>query len=314
MHLRNLFLFVFLYALSAGQEVYSQSNDVDGTVRQLMQEARNGKGVTLKDTLLGKVTDEKKRQIFKALKPYNHDDSEKVRFAAQSLEFEIAQTTENLEINQQVVDVLSKGISDHSSLISHQAIKFLFDFEEKNFTSFAKLLITTQIKKDKDIDPNLVKLAGVAGIEALKADLRRVIQEFSMRDSAPEFGRWYGTVGWAANLALARLGERDAISYVIQKVGSEPDALVTVTRLLEDVAYIRQPEAVKFVEDYLYSEKRFPALFDGDEGGKISQQAVFQLAKMIENFPLAARSGYNENEIELARTWMRAHANYVIKK
>ena len=55
-------------------------------------------------------------------------------------------------------------------------------------------------------------------------------------DSSIYGGKWYGSVGWATRLALARMDSKKDIDRAIMLVESEPNAVIRVTRLLKDLA------------------------------------------------------------------------------
>lgn len=308
----SLWILILMAFIGFTQNAFAQEkDDVSGTVGKLMKEARQGKGVRLKDAIaVERASKEKKIKILREIKKYSKDPSEQVRISAQSLIFEVAKTTDDPEINKEAVTILSQSISDPSKIVSRVAVKLLLKFQNEFFIPNAKSSIVAEFKKGSTPDPELVRLVGVAGIESLKGDLKRIVKEDSI--SGP--GKWYAKTSWAASLALARMGDKSAMDYVLQKVESEEDELLKVGVLLEDVAYIRQPEAVKYIETYLYSEGRFPPLIPGDEGGRYSQFAVYHLADILEHFPLPARYGYNDQEIELAKKWMLSNSNYIIKK
>lgn len=291
------------------------NNTVSSTVHQLIQEARKGIGVTLKDTILsGKTGKEKKVKLLNELENYSNDPSDFIRLTTISLMYEVAEVSDDADTNQDVVNILSQKITDPSLLVSSSAVKLLSRFKKEHFNSSAKAAIMGGFKKNNSPDLAIIKLLGVAGVESSIVDLKKLVKEHSKEDSLPKVGKWYGKLTWGAYLALARMGDRSALDYVIHRVDSEQDEVIKVTQLLKDIAYTRQPGGADYIEKYLFSEERLSAACGGDQGPRVSGYAVYNLAGMIEDFPLPYRPGYSDKEIELARTWMRANSNYKITK
>ena len=110
------------------------------------------------------------------------------------------------------------------------------------------------------------------------------------------------------------MGDKTALQYVLRRVEAEEDEVIQVATLLQDVAYTRQPEAIKLLENYLFSQKRMPPLYEGDEGTLFSQYAMNALAQMLEDFPLPVKFAYTPEEIQLAKNWMRSSGSHKIKK
>lgn len=293
-----------------GQKKPDQALKVDS----LMEELRGGKGIVVRDSVLArKGKNRESLEAVQKLKKYNKDASEQIQFAAQDLEYRIAKQSDDVTVKKEVVTILSQDLAGNNLKAQH-ARDLLLKFEKQHFSPAAKNEIAIQLKAENAPQPQVIRLAGVAGMEDQKNNFRNIIRNNNKADSLPETGKFYGKTSWASHLALARMGDANSLQYILARVKAEPDEVILVTLLLEDVAYTRQPQAVELIKQYLFSNDRLPPLHEGADGTLHAQYAAGLLAEILEGFPLTTRFGYTLEEIETARQWMRANTNYTIKK
>jgi hypothetical protein len=101
---------------------------------------------------------------------------------------------------------------------------------------------------------------------------------------------------------------------VLSPARSEEDEAQRVLRILPHIAYIRQPEAIEFLWEYLRSDKTLPPI----DGIRIpyAQWVLHLLIPCLEGFPIQARDArnYKTEEIELARQWMTQQKEWKIRR
>lgn len=128
--------------------------------------------------------------------------------------------------------------------------------------------------------------------------------------------KWYHMRGWNARLARARMGVKADIQRCLELVDSEEDETDRVLRLLDDVGYIRQPQAIDYLRRYLASDKGLPSVREGTPGMPYSHFVMNILAECLEDYPVKANDSrsYTPEEIELCRKWMAAQKTWNIRR
>ncbi len=164
---------------------------------------------------------------------------------------------------------------------------------------------------------------GVSGITSAvetpegDADLAKLEDLAASEIEEPNVGRWYGTPEWKALVRLAQLGRGNAAEKAISVArrqsgrlgtGKSTGAVETLV-ILEQVASIRQPEAVGFLKEYLDSDERLPDLDGGVPGTLIAQRAALLLASIVADFPVkhSYETDYTNEDIRHCRDWMNSH-------
>lgn len=298
-----LFAVIFLAVSSAS----AQDIDVVALLARQMDEIRDTEVPIIDDRAL-RLSDP--GQVIMALTPYEEDSSPRVRYYAYTLAWQIAMQDSEPVLRRQVTEKLLQGYTDPTPLVWQHAGQYLLSFTAADFTEGAKATIR-QLVTDDNPRRETALLAGVAGLQGQISELRALVSEETGLNSAT----WYGTRGWYARLALARLGSQEDVTDVIERVESHPDPVIRVTRLLGDIAYTRQPAAIQLLQRYLESDERLPSLKANAPGSRYCQYALDFLAQSIEDFPVeSVGPGYSEAEIDSARAWMRAQTQFKIMK
>ncbi len=244
------------------------------------------------------------------LKPYEKDISPRVRERAYTVGWQIAKSSRYSKVRQEVTARLVKALSDPNGLVWQQASERLLDFNSADFTNVTKETIHQIFIKGDPVRENyIVRVIGVANMQDEMTTLKKLLIDETKYDSV---GKWYGTVGWAARLARARMGSKADIARAIELVEVVPNDVTRVTTLLRHIAYIRQSEAIKVLHRYLNSDERLPRVKETVPGARYSQYALDLLAQIIEGFPIkSVGPNYSQSEIELAREWMKNKDNWI---
>ncbi len=238
--------------------------------------------------------------VLAAVAPFADDDDRKVRRLANALAWHVANGDVEPRIRRQVATQLVTACSDPESLVWQHAARQLLDFDASDFTLDAKERIRTLVRGRPRRE--FVRLTGVAGLRGLLPRLA----ELAAGPTNLDTGKWYGKVNWAAQLARARLGNEFAVRRCIVQVQAETDEVVRVTLLLQDVAYIRHPQATRVIGHYLDSDRELPVACHGEKGMAFAQYALDVLTRSVGDFPVQPRfpGAYSTEEIEQARAWM----------
>jgi hypothetical protein len=111
-----------------------------------------------------------------------------------------------------------------------------------------------------------------------------------------------------------RMGVKEDIQRCTELVESHPDEDYRVTRLLHQLAYIRQPEIVNHLHKYLNSDKS--ERYKGPDAmvKTYGQRAAMALAEMLEGFPGREDIGGDQETIERCRKWMSEQTEWEITR
>lgn len=298
----------------------SEPNDVCcALLRERFNQERSGQAVSVFVTIEQlKNSDPDKVLLF--LSEYEDDSHLGVRHSVYYYEYALAQAHTQPNVRHKVTDRLVKTLIDpNDHIMNRKATDFLLSFEQEDFSEQCKVLIREGLAK-ADIDKVggdwSIWLCGVANVQDQLPRLKDLLIDELAYSSDPNMRhlpKWYYTSGWAARLARARMGVEDDIARCIQLVDSilrpkgyfEDRVSVPETRLLNNISYIAQPDAVKYLQGYLESDKKLMGPH-GKPWEPVASYVLDLLASRLKDFPIERRRGrfYSRDEIEQARKWM----------
>jgi len=311
-------LLSFVLLLQANVGFASEPNDIATALSNLMSQVRHKEHPRscISDAQL-KNTDPK--QVLAALAPYEKDEDRRVRRMAYFYEVRLARVHANPEIKQEVVKRLVEGLFTGSS---EQATEWLLSFTEQDFNEASKTMIREAMARAYP-GRSTVLICGVANIQEELPRLKELLidEPNYMANRSPVTSpdahiMWSYTVGWAARLARARMGVKEDIEKCIELVKTaEKDSFnIVVVHLLKDIAYIRQPEAIDYLRQYLNSDRRLAPTNPGNIGEPVANYVMNFIAESLDNYPIERREvrNYSEQEIELCRKWMSKQTEWKI--
>ncbi|MCH8120533.1 MAG: hypothetical protein IIC00_12485 [Planctomycetes bacterium] len=262
------------------------------------------------------------QHVLSLLAPYERDESRAVRRLAHLYGVRLAGLQPRPEVRQEVTARLVKVLVTPNSDLSPAPYKWLLSFTEKDFSNNTKAVIRQTLDKD---NPNhgligirgVVRICGVANIREELPHLKGLlIDELAYQAKADKTHnkKWYLTVGWAARLARARMGIKEDIVRCIELAEAEQDSTERVLRILPQIGYIRQPEAIKYLQKYLESKKRLPSVKATVLGELYASRVMHILAESLISYPVKKKEArnYTQEEINLCRKWMSEQTKWVI--
>jgi hypothetical protein len=241
------------------------------------------------------------RHFLVFVKKYENSPSSIVRFRTQRIKFLIASQTRDTLIRQQVTEDLVNSLSDSTQIVAQYAKSRLIDFGERDFSVKTKKIMIAAFNKFSSYN-DFILVCGIAQLKELIPDLKKMAADFDRAQTA-----WYNTPAWYASLALARMGVNQKMDAIIAAVELELTGL-RVVKLLDFVAYTRQPDAIRLLQKYLESTEKLPGLKDPEKGTPFNQYALEFLARHMEGFPVKPRGvfRYTPEEVETARQFLRS--------
>lgn len=315
----TVFLLLISLTLRINTGLAEEKVDVFKLLKARMEQAR-GPARKLKIDI--RITDEQLKEadphkVLALLAPYEKDSEWPVRHMTHYYIFRVANIHPTTQVRQEVAKRLVEAEINGTD---RGACRLLMDFAAKDFNEQSKALIRQAlVHANKGVvggDPS-VWLCGVANMK----DQLPVLKEFLIDEVAysndpnmKHFPKWYYTTCWSARLARARMGVKEDIQKCIELAEAEQDSTERVLRILPQIGYIRQPEAIKYLHKYLESKKRLPPINPIHPGELYASRVMHILAKSLRNYPVKRKKArnYTQEEIDLCRKWMSEQTKWVI--
>jgi len=199
-------------------------------------------------------------------------------------------------IRKPIVQAFVGGLKNKG--IAHSCAKSLMNYRKRDFSKEAKASLKQHFEEVLSTGShsrhvkNVILLIGVADmqteVDRLQAIIDQIDEPLRYKHKSKQ---WMGGAITALK-AKARMGDKDAIQQCISMVDSVSDEDYKVETLLKQLEYIRQPEAVEYIKQFLYSDKVPPQLSHDAFELPYSHRAIANLQKMIVGFP-TWRESYN---------------------
>jgi hypothetical protein len=299
----------FLLALVLATITYctfAQSSIRD--LEQYMNEVRNKPYAPLPESVLRDENSAGK--LLNVLIPYYSDTLEVMRSKAYYITKRIGQRSNDATVRQQAVHYLVLGIRDKDSGISGNASEALAGFNKENFSLVDKDSIGQYVRPETAHVDLVLKLAGYLELHNYQQRITSIVNS--------GLGFKYT---WAGRLALARMGDRESVNYILTKLSKAPVSDNLVYDVVPDLVYTRQPEIFKYLETIINSNQENCQSADPDSNKKIicGYRVMEHIATAIENYPVPVdESGElvtNDYEASLntVRAWLAQHRSYTIR-
>ena len=249
---------------------------------------------------------EQHNEVLSALQPYYTDTLPGVRAQAYFLTKQVGTNSQDPTIRQSAVSQLITGLQDEDSGNIGRVHTYLSASDPADFTASSQQAVADLLSQNPPHFSRLLKLVGSLGMTDQLVPLQNLLPELSGRDR------------WAAQLALARLGDQEALASVLARAKRYPVNDDVVYELLPDLIYTRQKEAIDYLVTIVQSDEKNcePADPDASENILCGYRVLELLAPVIQDFPLTvdasgdlAVSDYPK-ALQQARQWFGQHTDY----
>jgi hypothetical protein len=253
------------------------------TLPQFMEEVRDGSYAAVPES----IWQQEEQTLIQQVQPFLQDTSQSVRLRAYGILKQLGLKSEDQQLRQEVVSQLIAGIGDTDRSISVRNTGGLKNFQQKDFTTASANQLLTYLSTST---PNLEELLLVIGF---------VQPENAVASIRPLIGQLRGMDRMAAWLALSRLGEEDAIQYVMQRVERQPINDDLVYEIVPYLVYTRRQEAFEFLERIIQSNEQncLSANADNEESILCGYRVLEYIAPVMIDFPLPVDE-FGELEID----------------
>ena len=251
---------------------------------------------------------EQHTEVLTALSPYYSDTLATIRAKAYYLAQQIGTHSQNEAIRQRAVNQLTAGLQDEDSGIIGRVHSYLTAFSPSDFTASSRQTVANLLSQSPAHLPRLLKLVGALNLTKQVPTLKNLLPSLSARDQ------------WAAQLALARLGDPEALATVLARVKQEPVSDDVVYELLPDLVYTRQKAALDYLVTIVQSDEKNCQSADPEAQQRIlcGYRVLELMAPVIQDFPLTvdesgdlAVSDYPK-ALQQARRWLKEHSDYQV--
>jgi hypothetical protein len=260
------------------------------------------------------LNDRKNEQnILSSLIPYLKDSVAEVRYAAYTLLSGIGQRSTSLPVRQEVMTSLVRGWRDKDSGINGMVGSCLQQFKPSDFNNTIKDSLRSLVNIIPPHYNKLVKLCGYVGMKDQVNVIQSQIQKGVIKSKNDK---------WAAYLALCRLGDKQTLTYVMQRVeklGVNDDVVYEV---FPDLIYTRQREAFNYLIKAINSDEKNCESANSEISSMIpcGYRIMEYMAPVIKDFPLKTDASGDvitkdyEQALTQVREWFKNEGeHYVIE-
>lgn len=213
------------------------------------------------------------------------------------------------ENRQKAVLLLISACRDKDSGNCGSASSGLQLFHSEDFSQQAADSISTLIRNRCFHYEKIIRLGGFINSNSTFDALNRL----NLNDSS-----FSARERWAVNLALARKGDSERLTYCLEKIKLMPLNDNFITYIIPDLVYIRQPSSIDYILEEILSDESKCTSSNPDKEEKIT--CAFKLielvAPVIINFPVHL-TNYGELDTEnyddtllIVRQWINQNDSY----
>lgn len=279
------------------------------SLQSYMAEVRSNSTLPVPQAVL--TDPENASQLLTTLAPYYSDTLNIIRSKAYNITKRIAQKSSNAEVRRNAITSLIKAIRDKDTGISGNASEALTGFMKPDFTQAHKDSIANLIDLRTPHLDQVLLLAGYLDLTSQQAKITSIINASTVFQNK-----------WAARLALARMGNAEAITYINTKMANAPVNDDMIYDVVPDLVYTRQKEIFRYLEQIINSDKADCQSANPDSNQKIlcGYRVMEYIAPAIINFPVEADDAGDlvTNDYAAAlttvRRWLAQNPGYTISK
>lgn len=251
-------------------------------------------------------------KAFSEIRPYTQDSLTEVRAAAFSLVAQLGQQSSTSTTRKEAVALTLLGWKDKDAGINSLVGSELSRFVRSDFNNASKDSLRRLVRKMPPHYGKLVKLCGYLTMTDLLSTFRSQLQSGAIADNDDK---------WACWLALCRLGDQTAMSYVMARVRKPGVNSDVVNNVLPDLIYTRQPTAIAYLVEIVHSDSYRCELSNPRTTGQTlcAYKVMEYLALIVEDFPVKLDTAGNieskdyPKALAQTREWFKNNKTYKIK-
>ncbi len=275
------------------------------TLNQYFQEAKNGSYTTAPQGLFDQENDFD--VLLLELEKYQSDSTARIRSKAYNLSSRFAQISREETVKQKAIDQQINALNDEDRGIAGNAIEAMTNFKNIVFTDSQKSRILNNLSAETPHFNDFVKLIGFLQIKSAIPKLKSLLVT---KKSA--------VTRWNIRLALARMGDENAIDYISNRLQKAPINDAFAYDIVPGLVYTRQHTIFEFLVTQIQSDDANCSVANPYSNQKITcaYRIMEALPHAIEDFPIATDEfgelmidDYEKALVDL-RKWFNVNETY----
>lgn len=245
-----------------------------------------------------------------AIVTYQNDSIPQVRYQAHLLLARIGQKSKKQEDRSWAVDQLIRSSRHTDSGVVGLVVRELSAFNRNDFSSASRDSLRSIVRQKSKHYSQWLRLVGYVGLKDQIVGIQSQVEQKQLNRSER----------WSDYLALSRLGDAEALQYVLSRVRSLETNDEVVYEIFPDLVYTRQPLAIQLLAEALQSNE--PDCQSADAENPQPQTCAYRimelLAPVIRNIPLKMDSSGDLSvtdyraALQSTRQWFDNHPDYKI--
>jgi len=252
-----------------------------------------------------------KLQTLKDLEFYQNDSIDNIRKYTYLIADNLTKDDSDLLLKQNVVNFLLNGFSDKNSGNCGIVSDLLKKYPLKSFNITAQQKILKLLYKSPSYYHELIKLAGYVNPDSTSDLIHKLLLSRVVKNNESY---------WAAQLALARIGDQSAIEFCMNQIKQMKVNDDLIYDFVPDLIYTHQHEAINYLVQLLYSKEKNCESSNPESTEMIvcGYRIMEYLAPIIKNFPLKINNtgDIDTNDyaeaLQICRDWFIENPNYDI--
>lgn len=251
----------------------------DNTLKVLIKEyvKKSANHITSTD-LITKILKYPGDDVLNELLTYVNDSSVNIRLATIFMVYKVGMYNENNKIKEKAINILIDKLKDKDAGVIGRVIDYISLFPLEYFSAEMKYNIYLIVQNKTHHYDKLIKLAGFLRIDDLVYYFKKMVNEdkYSRKEK------------WAMTLAMARMGDEEAIENILRKMKELPINDDVIEEIYDDFLYVRQKEVFDIILDIIMSDEK--NCLSSNPDYEVSVLCAYKLIKMIapyiKDFPL----------------------------
>jgi HEAT repeat protein len=290
----------------------TQAQNLTQSIEQQINAAREKENSTVLNW--SSYGEEEKTAAISSLQTYSQDSLLEVRLKAYDLLYQLMLNSNKMDTRQASFQAFLQGLKDEERAVQGFIADRFQSAEAEVYTDEMRNLLVGKLNPRPFYYEELVlALAHINEQQAIKPIINH------LRTQSSEMSQMER---WQAHIALARLGEKPALDFIVRKAQELPVNDDMIYDIYPTLAFTRQKAAVDVLVEQVFNEEQNCSSPDPDSNQKITcaYRILEIIAPIIQDFPIPVDEATGdldtddyEAALQQAREWLEANqADYSI--
>lgn len=305
--MKNIITLIILFSTTL-----TQAQNLTQSIDQQINAAREKENSTALNW--GSYGEEEKAAAISSLQAYRQDSLLSVRLKAYDLFYQLMLNSSEIETRQASFQAFLQGLNDEERAVQGYIADRLQAAEAEVYTDEMRNLLVGKLNPRpfyyEELVLALAYLDQTTAISPIINHLRTQSSEMSQMER------------WQAHIALARLGEKPALDFIVRKAQELQVNDNIIYDIYPTLAFTRQKAAVDVLVEQVFNDEQNCSSPDPDSNQKITcaYRILEIIAPIIQDFPITVDEATGdldtddyEAALQQSREWLEANrADYVV--